>query len=67
VSSQPASQRRRPLSSQGACSAFPNTEMPRDNARHVITGAEQLSPHLGIRMLASKLLGRSAILRELFS
>ncbi len=39
--------------------------MPRDNAERVVAGARALSPHLGERMLASRLLGRPVFLREL--
>jgi uncharacterized protein (DUF2252 family) len=40
-------------------------KMPRDNAVRVVKGARQLAPHLGERMLASRLLGRSVFIREL--
>ena len=40
-------------------------EMPRDNAQRVVEGARHMSPHLGERMAASRLLGRSVFLREL--
>jgi uncharacterized protein (DUF2252 family) len=39
--------------------------MPADDAERVITGAEHLSPFLGGRMLAAKLLGRSVFIRTL--
>jgi uncharacterized protein (DUF2252 family) len=39
--------------------------MPKDNARRVVEGAKHLSPALGDRMMASKLLGRSIVIREL--
>jgi uncharacterized protein (DUF2252 family) len=39
--------------------------MPRDNAERVLEGARHLSPHLGERMAAGRLLGRSVFLREL--
>ena len=39
--------------------------MPRDNAIRVVTGARALSPNLGERMVAAKLLGKSVIVREL--
>jgi len=39
--------------------------MPKDNARRVVEGAKHLSPALGERMMASKLLGRSVVIREL--
>ncbi len=41
------------------------TRMPRDPAERVVTGARALSPHLGDRMVAAKLLGASVIVREL--
>lgn len=39
--------------------------MPKDHAERVVEGAKHLSPALGDRMLASKLLGRSVVIREL--
>jgi uncharacterized protein (DUF2252 family) len=39
--------------------------MPRDNARRVVAGAKALSPHLGDRMGAARLLDRAVFLREL--
>jgi uncharacterized protein (DUF2252 family) len=39
--------------------------MPKDHARRVVEGAKHLSPALGDRMMASKLLGRSVVIREL--
>ena len=39
--------------------------MPRDNAIRVVEGARNLSPFLGERMLASTLLKRSVVIREL--
>ena len=39
--------------------------MPRDNAQRVVEGAKHLSPALGDRMMASKLLERSVVIREL--
>ena len=39
--------------------------MPKDHAQRVVEGAKHLSPALGDRMIAAKLLGRSVILREL--
>ena len=38
---------------------------PRDNAIRVVTGARALSPNLGERMLAARLLQRPVVLREL--
>ena len=40
-------------------------EMPKDFAQRVVTGACNLSPFLGERMLAEKFLGRSVVVREL--
>jgi uncharacterized protein (DUF2252 family) len=39
--------------------------MPRDQAKRVVEGAKRLSPALGERMMASKLLNRSVVIREL--
>lgn len=39
--------------------------MPRDNARRVIAGAKALSPYLGERMLAARVMGKAVVLREL--
>lgn len=39
--------------------------MPRDNAVRVVEGARALSPHLGDRMIATRLLGAEVVLREL--
>jgi uncharacterized protein (DUF2252 family) len=39
--------------------------MPRDNAVRVVTGARALSPNLGNRMIAARLLDKSVIIREL--
>ena len=39
--------------------------MPDDAALRVVTGARALSPHLGDRMIATRLLGRPVVLREL--
>jgi uncharacterized protein (DUF2252 family) len=43
----------------------PAAKMPRDNGKRVVTGARHLSPALGDRMMAAKLLGRSVVIREL--
>ena len=40
-------------------------DMPGDPARRVVTGARALSPNLGGRMIAARLLRRSVFLREL--
>ncbi len=39
--------------------------MPKDNAERVVAGARHLSPHLGKRMVAGRLEGRSVFIREL--
>jgi uncharacterized protein (DUF2252 family) len=39
--------------------------MPADNAQRVVAGARALSPFLGRRMLAAKLMRRSVVIREL--
>jgi uncharacterized protein (DUF2252 family) len=43
----------------------PTAEMPRDNAKRVLSGARALSPNLGRRMAAARLLGRAVVIREL--
>jgi uncharacterized protein (DUF2252 family) len=43
----------------------PTAEMPRDNGMRVVTGAQHLSPHLGHRMLATHMLEKSMVVREL--
>ena len=53
---------------QASAAAAPRsatTSMPRDNAERVVTGARHLSPHLGDRMLAARVLGKSVFVREL--
>ena len=42
-----------------------SAQMPRDNALRVITGARQLSPHLGERMIAARLGETAVVIREL--
>jgi uncharacterized protein (DUF2252 family) len=39
--------------------------MARDNAARVVAGARALSPYLGERMMAARLLDRGVVLREL--
>src|SRR4029077_16724784 len=39
-------------------------KMPRDNAMRVVTGARQLAPPLGEKMIAARLMNRSVFLRE---
>ena len=43
----------------------PDAEMPRDNAARVVAGACALSPALGNRMRAARLLGSTVFVREL--
>ena len=53
---------------QAVAAAAPHIEgadMPADNAERVVTGARHLSPVLGQRMLAGKLLKKSVFIREL--
>ena len=42
-----------------------SAQMPRDNAVRVVTGARALSPNLGNRMIAARLLDKSVVIREL--
>jgi uncharacterized protein (DUF2252 family) len=42
-----------------------NAKMPKDNAERIVAGAKSLSPNLGERMIAAKLLGKSVVIREL--
>ncbi len=39
--------------------------MPRDNAQRIVAGARALSPNLGERMVAARVLGKPVIVREL--
>ncbi|EWY37236.1 hypothetical protein N825_21135 [Skermanella stibiiresistens SB22] len=39
--------------------------MPRENAMRVVLGARALSPHLGERMMATRLMGSGVVVREL--
>ncbi len=53
---------------EAVTAAAPRAEglaMPRDNAVRVVTGARALSPNLGQRMIAARLLGKAVVLREL--
>jgi uncharacterized protein (DUF2252 family) len=43
----------------------PGAAMPRDNAERIVAGARALSPNLGPRMAACRLLDKSVIVREL--
>lgn len=42
-----------------------DADMPRDNAERVVTGARNLSPFLGSRMVATRLLNKAVFVREL--
>jgi uncharacterized protein (DUF2252 family) len=42
-----------------------NADMPKENGKRVVEGAKHLSPALGDRMMAAKILDRSVVLREL--
>jgi uncharacterized protein (DUF2252 family) len=48
-----------------AAPSTPGAKMPADNAARVVAGARALSPFLGRRMLAGKLMRRSVVIREL--
>ena len=48
-----------------AAPRVPKAKIPRDDAVRVVRGARHLSPALGDRMMASSLLGKSVVLREL--
>jgi uncharacterized protein (DUF2252 family) len=53
---------------EGVAAAAPRAlraRMPRDNAVRVVTRAQALSPNLGQRMLAARLLDKAVIIREL--
>jgi uncharacterized protein (DUF2252 family) len=53
---------------EAAAAAAPSAAravMPKDQAQRVVEGAKHLSPALGERMMASKLLLRSVVIREL--
>lgn len=53
---------------EGVTAAAPRSDtapMPRDNAVRVVTGAKALSPNLGERMIAARLMGAGVVLREL--
>ncbi|MBS0362609.1 MAG: DUF2252 family protein [Proteobacteria bacterium] len=43
----------------------PNARMPRSDAARVVRGARALSPNLGDRMLAARMLDRAVVVREL--
>lgn len=48
-----------------AAPRYADAAMPRDNAVRVVEGARHLSPNLGHRMLATRLLGKGVFVREL--
>ncbi len=50
---------------QAAAPSSADASMPRDQAARVVTGAQALSPHLGQRMIAARMLGRPVFIREL--
>jgi uncharacterized protein (DUF2252 family) len=53
---------------EGVTAAAPSAakvEMSRDNAVRVVTGAKALSPNLGERMMAARLLDKTVVIREL--
>ena len=50
---------------QAAAPRHNEVKTPRDNAERVVEGARHLSPHLGRRMMAERLLERPVFVREL--
>jgi uncharacterized protein (DUF2252 family) len=48
-----------------AAPRYTREKMPKDQAERVVEGAMHLSPHLGKRMVAGRLNGRSVFIREL--
>ena len=48
-----------------AAPRYAKRKMPKDQAERVVEGAMHLSPHLGKRMLAGKVEGKSVFIREL--
>jgi hypothetical protein len=50
---------------QAAAPRYDDVAMPRDNAQRVLEGARNLSPYLGERMRAARLLDRGVVIREL--
>ncbi|MDR5820857.1 MULTISPECIES: DUF2252 family protein [unclassified Caballeronia] len=50
---------------KAAAPRYKDVTMPRDNALRVIEGARHLSPFLGERMRAARLLDRAVVIREL--
>ena len=50
---------------KAAAPRYTQASMPRDNAERVVEGARHLSPFLGERMRAARLLDRAVVIREL--
>jgi Uncharacterized protein conserved in bacteria (DUF2252) len=50
---------------KAAAPRYEDATMPRDNAQRVVEGARSLSPFLGERMGAARLLSRAVVIREL--
>ncbi|WP_281718120.1 DUF2252 family protein [Pandoraea apista] len=50
---------------KAAAPRYAGVHMPRDNAERVVKGARHLSPSLGERMRAARLMDRSIVIREL--
>jgi len=50
---------------KAAAPRYAGEKMPKDNAERVVQGALHLSPHLGKRMVAGTVEGRSVFIREL--
>ena len=50
---------------KAAAPRYSGVRMPRDNALRVVRGAQHLSPSLGERMRAARLMDRSIVIREL--
>jgi uncharacterized protein (DUF2252 family) len=48
-----------------AAPAYPDAQLPQDNACRIVEGARRLSPHLGRRMIATRLRGKAVFIREL--
>jgi uncharacterized protein (DUF2252 family) len=48
-----------------AAPRYPKQKMPKDQAERVVEGARHLSPHLGKRMVAGRIQGKSVFIREL--
>jgi uncharacterized protein (DUF2252 family) len=48
-----------------AAPRYSDQKMPKDNAERVVEGAVHLSPHLGKRIVAGKMLDKSVFVREL--